>query len=37
VAALESHLKAEYTPQLLKALEGRTDGEIKANVYLVPE
>jgi quinol monooxygenase YgiN len=37
VAALEVHLKAEHTTRLLKALEGLTDGEIKAKVYVVPE
>jgi quinol monooxygenase YgiN len=37
VAALQSHLKAEHTTKLLKALEPLTDGEIKAKVYSVPE
>jgi quinol monooxygenase YgiN len=37
VAALDTHLKAEHTTKLLKALEGLTDGEIKGKVYLVPE
>ena len=37
VAALDTHLKAEHTTKLLKALEGLTDGEIKAKVYTVPE
>jgi quinol monooxygenase YgiN len=36
VAALATHLKAEHTTKLLKALEPLTEGRIQAKVYVVP-